>query len=59
MSLEFLETYNQDEITCPHCKWQDSDSWETEEDGDMNCPNCDELFYLEINTTTKYTTRKQ
>ena len=46
-----------DEVTCPHCGYEFSDSWEMRE-GDDDCPECEKTFEIEINTSITYTTRK-
>lgn len=56
--LEWLETYNMDAIICPHCKHEFDDSWEVEDSGETECERCEQTFYLEIETVTKYTTKK-
>ena len=54
-----------DEIVCPHCFCQFSDSWEydlnhtPEEDREVSCQKCDEKFICMVEITVRYrSTRK-
>lgn len=49
-----------DEITCPYCNYEFSDSWEFCVGGDsqknVECLGCEKKFNLEINFETTYST---
>lgn len=47
-----------EEITCPHCGNEWSDSWEIEDDRDEVCDECDGKFYIKIRTKRTYSTDK-
>lgn len=51
-----------DNIVCPYCGYEDSDSWEEqpgEEDlGLIECGSCDKSFYAQRNITITYFTQK-
>lgn len=48
-----------DELTCPHCGYEDSDCWElSENDGEICCDSCGEEFYYNRHIEVTYTTRK-
>ncbi|KKL67571.1 hypothetical protein LCGC14_2133600, partial [marine sediment metagenome] len=44
----------EDEITCPHCGYKDTDSWETQESGETSCNSCSKKFHVEIEHSTTY-----
>ena len=43
-----------DQITCPYCGYEHEDCWENES-CEFNCSHCREKFYLEVETTTTFT----
>lgn len=48
-----------DEITCPHCEHEFSDSWEyghREDIGEVQCGECSKCFYARRNICVSYTT---
>lgn len=48
-----------DEIVCPHCGYEYSDSWELNgSSGEQECPECYEPFELEVTVTVNYSTSK-
>lgn len=51
-----------DEITCPHCGSEFSDSWEygsgDDEIGLIECGECEKLFYANRNVSVSYSTEK-
>ena len=47
-----------DNIICPHCGYEDKDSWECSESGEMDCRRCGEEFYMERDITVTYSTKK-
>lgn len=54
---ELKYSYNS-EIICPHCDYTYYDSWELEDDGEMNCESCGKEFYVEKDITVTYSTSK-
>lgn len=54
--------YGNDNAICPHCDYEDQDSWEWAQEGgsekDVECGNCGKEFHLTIDHTTTYTTSK-
>lgn len=53
-----IDTDWTDEVTCPYCGDETSDSWEMVE-GDRTCDECGKDFFMERNETVTYTTRKK
>ncbi len=57
-----IDASHTQEITCPYCGHEKSDSWEVfgNDDGDteMDCGECDKKFTVEINRTVTYSSRK-
>ena len=55
-----ISTTRTDNAICPHCGYEDCDSWEwaqhNEEDQDVECGNCGKGFHLHIDYEVKYTT---
>jgi len=47
-----------DEVTCPHCGYQCSDSWEMSE-GVHECGDCGREFEMERDVTVSYSTTKR
>ena len=45
------------EVTCPHCGYEFSDSWEMSE-GEHECPDCDNTFEIERHVEVTYATYK-
>ena len=46
------------EIVCPYCGWIDRDSWEADDDGEMDCGECEKTFHFERRVTVKYISYK-
>ena len=46
-----------DEIVCPHCGFEYSDSWESS-DGEKECYECGEKFHMVRNVEVTYVTYK-
>lgn len=46
-----------DEVVCPHCGYEHSDSWEAGE-GKGECPDCGGLFTMERDVSVSYSTEK-
>lgn len=55
------EQSHKEEITCPWCGYEDSDSWEFEGEYDdaYECPECGKKFILEVLTEVTYTSRRR
>ena len=47
-----------DEIVCPHCGAEFSDSFEFDESGETDCYKCEKPFLYETHVEITYTTRK-
>jgi transcription elongation factor Elf1 len=43
-------------IKCPHCDKEDRDSWETREDGEIECGYCGKEFWVSVNVEVTYST---
>lgn len=43
------------EIVCPCCRYQFSDNYERDDDGVLECPNCDKPFRYTRDVTISYT----
>lgn len=52
------KSYREDEITCPYCGEQESDSWERidSDPDEVDCESCGKTFSLEIEMTASYNT---
>lgn len=49
-----------DEVVCPHCGYEFSDSWEMGDNDDgMDCPDCEKTFSMERIVTCEYSTDKK
>ena len=49
-----------DEIVCPYCGHEFSDSWEyiKQNEGIIDCQDCRKAFYLKVNQSVDYSTKK-
>lgn len=60
MALD-IELYGNDEMVCPYCKSEQSDSWEylmhNKESGTAECGTCLKTFHWEAIHSTTYTTQ--
>lgn len=54
-----IDSTYEDEIVCPHCGYNFSDSWEVHDDCKMECDFCDQSFELIINREVSYSTYKE
>lgn len=54
---EEMKTFNMDEVVCPHCGYEDIDSWEFET-GEYDCADCEKPMHVEVEQTVAYTTTK-
>ncbi len=41
---------------CPHCDYEDQDSWEIQDDGEVSCGHCGKDFWVSVNTEITYST---
>lgn len=54
-----IDTFRKDLITCPHCGYENPDSWEfahRDQGTDLECPSCEKPFFLEVEREVYYTT---
>ena len=58
MDLSYLDSFREDEITCPYCGYKEADSWEMQDSGNTFCGSCEKEFFVEIETEIKYTSSK-
>ena len=63
MSKEF-DTEYKDDIVCPYCGYEFTDSWEfndTQDEQHVDCQNCncEKEFLLYVHISVDYTTRKK
>ncbi len=60
--LEYLDTWHEDNIICPYCKFEYSDSWEynTNDCNEqvLECVNCGKEFAMNHEYSVTYTTTK-
>lgn len=56
--MESIEHDFTDEIICPHCGEEWSDSWELDDGGVLECYACEEEFTYNRNITIDYSTNK-
>jgi transcription elongation factor Elf1 len=60
MDYDNSETWRTDEVICPHCGHEYSDSWEFDGDtGNIECCECEKEFGYERNIEITYSTSKQ
>jgi uncharacterized Zn-finger protein len=61
MNKEIDHDYT-DEVICPYCGYEFSDSWEfndTQDEQHVECSECSKEFFLYVDMTVNYTTRKK
>lgn len=52
---EDIDTRYTDEIVCPHCGYEQGDSWEcADSDDDAECERCEGRFHYERNIEVTY-----
>ena len=51
---EDFEVYSTDEVTCPYCRQEQSDSWEYTDDGEADCGECGYEFSFTRNVEVTY-----
>ena len=56
--IDKLDTFQTDEIVCPHCGYEFSESYEYIGDDLAECPECEHTFVLESEEFVVYTTSK-
>ena len=47
-----------DEVVCPYCGAEFSDSWEYEDEGEEYCEDCDKCFTYQRNVIVSYSSQK-
>jgi DNA-directed RNA polymerase subunit RPC12/RpoP len=52
-----FENWQTDQVICPHCGYEYSDSWDIE-DGVYNCPECEQEFQVSRDISITYSTWK-
>ncbi len=53
-----MEYSYEQEIKCPHCGYEEQDSWEFGEDsGTWNCESCGEEFLVERHISVTYSSK--
>ncbi len=60
-TVDEIDCWRTDEIVCPHCGEQFTDSWEygdAEDIGDVECGECDKTFYVRREIDISYTSEK-
>lgn len=45
--------------TCPYCGWEDQDSWELGESGEIDCPKCEKVFWYSTQVSREFFSYKQ
>ena len=59
---EEFDTDYKDDIVCPYCGYEFTDSWEfndTQDEQHVECCECGKEFFLYVNISVDYTTRKK
>lgn len=51
---EEVDTSGEDEITCPWCGYQLSDSWEMKDEDEYECDNCEKMFTYSRDVVVTY-----
>lgn len=54
-----FDTKATDEITCPYCGYEMTDSWEIKTDTDYTCDECGKNFDICVNYSVEYSTYKK
>ena len=47
------------EIVCPYCGSEHSDSWEMSDDGETECDRCEKPFFYQRNMYIDYTSKRK
>lgn len=54
-----MEHRHKDNIRCPYCNWEDTDSWKFDSDGtNHTCGDCGKEFNVEVHTSITYSTTR-
>lgn len=54
---DYIDHFDTENITCPHCGHEDSASAEYQaNNGDMSCLQCEQVFHYERNFEISYST---
>lgn len=53
--MDEINTDYTEDIICPFCGYVFTDSWELDDEAEVDCPECDATFDLEVGITTWYT----
>lgn len=48
-----------EEVVCPYCGYEFSDSWEFDNEEDIECENCENTFSMNRNVEVSYSTYKK
>ena len=59
---EEIDHDHTDEVICPYCGYEFSDSWEfngTQDEQHVECDECGKEFFLYVIITVNYTTKKK
>lgn len=48
-----------EEVVCPYCGYEFSDSWEFSDNAEIECDECGETFISERNSEVTYSTQKK
>ena len=59
---EKIDHDHTDEVICPYCGYEFSDSWEfnaNQDEQHVECEECGKEFFLYVDITVNYTTRKK
>ncbi len=58
MSRQEIDHEFTDEVVCPYCGQEESDSWEFSDSGSQKCSGCDKEFIFTRNVSVSYSTEK-
>jgi hypothetical protein len=47
------------EVVCPYCGYVENDSWECDDDGEMECGSCEKPFDMTRHKSVSYSTFKK
>lgn len=58
--MEEIDHEYTDEVVCPYCGYEHSDSWEfSEYDDEFECHSCEKHFVMERKIDISYVTKKK
>ena len=57
---DWFDCKHNDEIVCPHCGYEFTDSWDcmSGDSGNLDCDDCGKEFFCEATNTRTYSTCK-